>query len=100
MVLTAGRASSIGAPHTDGFGVRLQTFGSGENFDDGSDLTQSGAGGFLHGDHFQEIHNAEAAAEARDASGRQRVIRPGGIVSERLRGVVADKDGAGAGDLV
>src|SRR4051812_14781370 len=100
MVCTALRASSIGVPHANGFGVRREAFGRGERLDDWRDFAEAVARYLLHGDNFHEVERAESTAITRDTASGQGVIRASGVVAERLRGIVTDEDGACRGDVV
>src|SRR5260370_22961721 len=86
------RALSTGAPHTNGFGMSLETLGFRERQHDWRDGLQAGRGKMLHGDGLQEILHAQAAAKASCCAGGQDVIRAGSVITCRLGRVVADKN--------
>src|SRR5260370_4275454 len=65
------RALSTGAPHTNGFGMSLQTLGFSERHHGGCDGLQAGRGKMLHGDGLPEILYAHAATEASFCARRQ-----------------------------
>src|SRR5258705_4900824 len=73
----------------------LQPFCLSEMDDRSSDSLESARGEFLDGDDLYEIQHRQATTKARNAGGRQDMVRPRCVITGSLSGIVSDKNRAG-----
>ena len=74
------RALSIGAPHSQRFGMSVQTFGFSQSDGRRGDAANSFARYFLARNDAEVIQNAESAADAGHRPGGQHVIGPRNVI--------------------
>ena len=77
--------------------MRPQTLGLGQRENGRRQGLEPPTGNTLHAVYVDEVRGAQPAAEPCGATGRQNMIRAGGVVPGRLGAVRADKDGARPG---
>ncbi len=72
--------------------MRLQPFSLGQRYHGGADAVQAVTRKLLHRDGLNKILHAKSTPEAGHAARGQHMVRAGGIVSRRLRRIIAHKD--------
>src|SRR5512143_1716343 len=91
----AARKGSGAHPDPDRLRMAEQPLGLRQRDDPGRVVVEPVAGVMNDAGSAHEVVDAEGGGVARRAGGRQHVARPGDVVSNRLRAVVAQEDGAG-----
>src|SRR5579859_3791910 len=98
MATTHSRALSMGTPHTDGFGMGLESLGFGQRDHGPGDLLETVTRELLYRECFYKVLHAESATVAGRATGGQCVIGTSRIVTCRLRRIVANENRTSVAD--
>ena len=94
------RAARIKQPNLDRARVGFQAFPARQADNRGRELPKTARRELLHRNDLHEVEHRKAAPEARHASGRENVVRTGGVISRGFRTVRADEDAPGIANLV